>query len=106
MIFAFGLEKRLTPKEIESYFFMNKVVAVKQSDGSYLEKTGIREIASNKFRKPIETLNTSELIEIYVLFNPGNRFYQENEEKYLHRIEIFYSTLLKILLDYEKEIRK
>ena len=94
MLFAFGLEKKLTAKEIESYFFMNKVISVKQENGQYIENTGIKEVSKTKFNKSIEDLKTPELIEIFVLFGLGSKkYYQNNKDKYQARLEMFESIL-------------
>ena len=105
MIFAIGLEKQLTPKEIESYYFTNRIASIKQENSTYIECKGIREVAKIKFNKPIEDLTISELIGIYVLFDAHTILYQENDEKYQDRVKMFERILDSYRTGYRKVLK-
>jgi hypothetical protein len=89
MLFAIGLEKELSAKEIEAFYFLNKTINLKVGENEYKQLTGLHEVALERFGKNVEELEEIELVELFVLMDISGAFYQEDEEKLRRRIEVF-----------------
>ena len=89
MLFAIGLEHKLSAKEIEAFYFLNKTINLKVGESEYKRLTGLHEVALERFGKNVEELEEIELVELFVLMDISGAFYQEDEEKLRRRIEVF-----------------
>ena len=87
MLFAIGLEDKLSAKKIEQYYFSNKKIDLKVGD-EYKRLTGLKAVALERFGKSVEELDKKELVELFVLMENGE-FYQEDEERLKQRIKIY-----------------
>jgi hypothetical protein len=88
MLFAIGLEKELSAKEIEAFYFLNKTINLKVGEGEYKRLTGLEEVALERFGKDVDKLEKIELVELFVLMDIYGAFYQENEAYLKKRIRV------------------
>lgn len=92
-IFSCGIEKYVDAKTLRNYYFQNKKVYVQKSDSSFTYCKGIEDVAKFKFKKPIEALQSRELIEVMIITDRNNENGLSDNQKLEARIKIWENRL-------------
>lgn len=68
-VFSAGIETKVSAKEIRNFYFMNKPTYLPVDSSRYILCKGSEDVAQYRFKKRLEDLGRSEMIEVYVLLD-------------------------------------
>ncbi len=87
-VFSCGIEKYVDAKILRNYYFQNKKVYLQQSDSSLVQCKGIEEVAKFRFKKSIEELQSTELIEVMTILD-NNKHGLNDNKKFEARVKLW-----------------